>query len=140
MIGMTMVTANEVIIVVARTGPIAPPRFLSMLFRPSPTVVLSGGMDTEIMLTIGIIMAITPTKAKAESIVRSKTDDRFTMNIPNPSIMMTDPTRMTGFGPTLGMSLPMTGPATIMAKAAGARARPVEIVSRFRPYGWGSCA
>jgi hypothetical protein len=45
-------------IVVARIGPIAPPTFLSIVFKPSPVVLLSGGTETEIMLTIGLIIAI----------------------------------------------------------------------------------
>ena len=57
--------------VVARTGPMAPPRFLSIVFIPKPTAVLSLGTETEIMFTIGIISDTTPTSATATSIVNS---------------------------------------------------------------------
>jgi hypothetical protein len=57
-------------IVVARTGPIAPPRFRSMVFIPRPTVMFSLGSEMEIMLTMGIIMETTPTSETATSNVR----------------------------------------------------------------------
>jgi len=47
--------------VVARTGPIAPPKLRNIVFMPNPTAVLSLGTETEIMLTMGIIIETTPT-------------------------------------------------------------------------------
>ena len=85
------------------------------------------------MFTIGMIMAMTPMNDTAESMVRSMAVDLFTMNMPNPIIMTTEPNSITGFGPILGITLPTIGPTTIMAMAAGARVRPVEMVSSPRP-------
>ena len=59
------------IMVVARTGPMAPPRFLSIVFIPNPTAVFSLGTEIEIMFTIGMIIETTPTSETATSTVSS---------------------------------------------------------------------
>src|SRR5208282_1794496 len=122
---LSPLTVYVAIMAVATTGPMAPPRFLSMVLIPRPTAVDCLGSDIVTMLTIGIIMQTTPMSANIVSMVRSSAVPRWNTKRVRPVIITSELAKSTGLGPMRATVLPAMGPITSMARVAGAMVSPV---------------